>query len=163
MGACSEAELKFAVITSHLLIKLKVRRIFKLMCEGVEAHVAMSRSKIRCWELLSRIHDFKLASPSWEDCSCIAHVVLVTWWSWCAVKLALGTGSYVPLKLSPSFCLAFLICLCCRTSWGHLRSKLEAVQLSLLLVILCFLLLKYWLQALSPGRSVPFPRCCEAC
>ena len=65
MGACIKAGHQMsAVITSHLLIKLNVRRIFKLMCEGVEAHVAKSRSKIRCLKLLSRILAFKLASPS---------------------------------------------------------------------------------------------------
>ena len=74
MGACVEAELMSAVITSHLLIKHNARRIFKLMCD-VEAHLAKSRSKICCLKLLSTILAFKLASPSVGDLSCIAHVV----------------------------------------------------------------------------------------
>ena len=67
MGAWSTAELKLAVITSHLLIKLKVRRIFKLMCD--DAHVGTSRSKSCCLKLVSRILASKLTFPSHEDCS----------------------------------------------------------------------------------------------
>ena len=73
IGACSEAELMVAVITSHLLIKLKVTRICKLMCDGGEAPDVLSGAKSCCLKLASTSLARRLSGPSLEDLSCMTH------------------------------------------------------------------------------------------